>query len=33
MADVYANLRKASREGDLAICEAVARIFGVRDSE
>ncbi len=32
-ADVYSNLREASREGDLASCEAVANVFGVRDSE
>ena len=30
-ADVYCNLRQASREGDLSYCEAVADAFGVRD--
>ena len=30
-ADVYTNLRKASREGDLTYCESVAKAFGVRD--
>ena len=30
-ADIYANLRKASREGNLTYCEAVANAFGVKD--
>ena len=30
-ADVYSNLRQASRNGDLAYCETVANVFGVRD--
>ena len=30
-ADVYSNLRKASREGDLTYCENVAKVFGVRE--
>ena len=30
-ADVYSNLRKASREGDLTYCETVANVFGVRE--
>ncbi len=30
-AEIYCNLRKASREGDLTYCETVADAFGVRD--
>ena len=30
-ADIYANLRRASREGNLTYCEAVAKAFGVKD--
>ena len=30
-ADIYANLRRASREGNLTYCEAVANAFGVKD--
>ena len=32
-ADLYINLRKASREGDISSCEAVENMFGLEDVE